>query len=148
MQKSFLEVFQRYTPDADKAAILESAGGVRVRYNKEPFRVEVFMTFPERVENEILYAVEDEVAAVYQAASVRIFPTFPADTFSVWAMQDVLEEAMRVGAITRGFFDGAEYDIGEEEIVITVPFGQAGVDLIQARNTGTFLQGSWNCGFL
>ena len=63
-EKSFLEIFQRYNPTKDKRALLESVVGTKVKYQKEPMRVEVELSFSAHVDAELIYEIEDDCRAL------------------------------------------------------------------------------------
>ena len=104
MEKSFFEVFRRYEASEDKRALLLSAHKMDVRLCREPMRVEVDLYFSERKDFRLLYAIEDELCALYDARSFRILPKYPAALFSLSVMPEILAEAERIGIVTHGFF--------------------------------------------
>ncbi|MBQ9736552.1 MAG: PolC-type DNA polymerase III [Clostridia bacterium] len=126
-QKKFFDYFKRYNPDEKTRQMLSSAEHVRVRVSKTPngtsaSHIEIYMTFPMVVHNRALYAVEEEMRELYEASSVRIFPSFPTSLFSLEAMPDVIEEAVRSNVIVKGFFEEAVYQDDSETIEILLPF--------------------------
>ncbi|MBO5789378.1 MAG: PolC-type DNA polymerase III [Clostridia bacterium] len=134
--KRFFDIFKKYTPStSDKRALLEKAKQCTARYQKDPMRVEVTLEFDDLVNQNTLYAIEEECRTLYSAASFRIFPHYPASLFSSECMPEIAEEAERVGGATPGFFYGARYHVTDDLVKIEIPFLQAGVGIV--RDTGT-----------
>ncbi len=138
-KKKFFEIFQRYNPDRDKRELLESADSVRVRIQREPYRVEVDAYFDAHKSQTALYEIEDELRLFYEAASFRIFPHYPESEFSSAIMPEIFDEAARVGAITKGFFDEAEIFDDGEVIEIKIPYMQSGIDFISSSNANDII---------
>ena len=65
MSKTFLELFNRYSPTDLHARILSSGKNLGVKVNKENRCAEVHMFFPEIIKKEELYKIEDNVKSAY-----------------------------------------------------------------------------------
>jgi predicted peptidase len=59
-ERRFFDIFKRYAPSAERRALLESATSCDVRLCRDPFRVEVDLSFDRRQDYHLLYAIEDE----------------------------------------------------------------------------------------
>ena len=108
-QKKFLDVFLRYKPSDEKAALLDRATSASFKYSKDPMRVEVELGFDGHEDAEIIYEIEDECRELYGAESFKILPHFPPNEFSCARMNEITAEAALCGAVTNGFFTNAEY---------------------------------------
>lgn len=137
--KRFFEIFQKYKPDAEKRELLDSAFNVRVRLQKEPYRVEVDVDFDEHKNQRIIYEIEDELRSFYNAVSFRIFPHYPESEFSLKLMGEIFDEAARVGAITKGFFDEAEIVDKDDTIEIQIPFLASSIDLVSSSQASDII---------
>ena len=138
--KRFFDIFKRYEPSSsDKRMLLQKGGAVKVMRTLEPFRVEVHMDFSEPINYRTLWAVEEECRQFYNAVSFRILPHFPPEMFSVEVMPDIVDEAVRVGAATHGFFDHARYREEGETILAEIPFLADGVGIVKNTDTETIL---------
>jgi len=138
--KRFFDIFKRYEPSSsDKRMLLQKGGAVKVMRTLEPFRVEVHMDFSEPINYRTLWAVEEECRQFYNALSFRILPHFPPEMFSVEVMPDIVDEAVRVGAATHGFFDHARYREEGETILAEIPFLADGVGIVKNTDTETIL---------
>ena len=137
--KSFLEIFKRYLPSDAQRRMLEDGKNLRVRYMKGPLRFEVEMDFDEHVDAELLDATASELRAIYHAASFRIFPHYPPSSFSVAYMDEVVEEAVKCGAITKGFFDEAVYKDRGDVLEILLPYLESGIKLVTDMNTADII---------
>ncbi len=145
--KKFFDFFKHYTPAEEDREMLSSAENVKVRVAKNPLRIEILADFPTVIHNAQLYPIEDELCALYEAASVRIMPTFPKELFSVTYMVEVIDEAVRVGVIARGFFDQASYEDNGETISITIPFLPDSIDFMNHSGTTDTLGNILRCRF-
>ena len=138
--KNFIDIFRRYTPSGEKRELLLRALATKVRYTKEPpLRVEVELTFGAREDAELIYEIEDECRAIYEAQSFKILPHFPPESFTLDCIGEISCEAAMCGAVTHGFFTGAEYSDDGECIKIAIPFTGIGVDFVKGANTEAIL---------
>ena len=138
-EKKFLEIFQRYNPTKDKRALLESAVSTKVKYQREPMRVEVELSFDAHVEAELIYEIEDECRELYSAESFKILPHFPPEIFEIGYFSEISAEAALCGAITNGFFSGAEFSDDGETITIGIPYFSLAVNFVINGNTEVIL---------
>lgn len=139
-EKTFFHYFSGYEPeDAGTKEALLSAYDIHVRVAKAPLRIEVMARFPQVVPGALLYRVEDDLRARYEAVSFRILPAFPSSSFTPERMADVLEEAVRVGAITRGFFTDATYTDDGETLTAEIPFLPGAIDFMSVSRTDAVL---------
>ncbi len=138
-EKGFFDYFKSFKTDEKTRQMLESAQNIKVRVAKEPLRVEVIASFPHVVRNDVLYALEEELRVMYEAASFRFLPSFPAEEFEKEYMADVVEEAVRSGVITRGFFDTARYEDDGETMWVYLPFVEEAVSFVLTSGTDVVL---------
>ena len=138
-EKKFLEVFSRYNPTKEKRALLESAENVKIKYIKEPMRVEVELSFSEHKDAELIYEIEDDCRELYGAQSFKILPHFPPEIFNVSYFSEIAAEAALCGAVTNGFFSGAEYNDDGETISVGIPYFSEGVAFVKGANTEAML---------
>ena len=134
-EKKFLDVFSRYTPSDEKRELLSRAHSAKFRYTREPMRVEVELSFDSHEEPELIYDIEDECRELYRAESFKILPHFPPEVFRMSYFNEIALEASLCGAVTNGFFNGAEYFDTGEEITVAIPYSAGGVDFV--KNAGT-----------
>lgn len=139
MEKKFFDVFSRYKPTPEKVALLERAHSARFRYSKEPMRVEVDLSFDSREDAEIIYEIEDECRQLYLAESFKILPHFSPEAFSTDCLGEIVYEASLCGAVTNGFFTGAQFTDDGESILVSIPFGKDGIDFVKNGNTEAIL---------
>ena len=140
-QMTFLKRFQKYNPSPARRDLLASSEWIGMRVSRDPLRVEVDLHFDERVDVGLLHSIERELTELYSAASFRIFPHMPPECFrSDVCMNEVADEATRVGAVTPGFFYDASYIDDGETIVCELPFLAPGVDLVNDAKTADLLE--------
>ena len=140
-EKGFLDIFKRYSPMGDVRALLLRAKDVKVRYTKDPFRVEAELSFDTREDAELIYEIEDECRTLYMAESFKIIPHFPSESFSLSNFDEIAYEAALCGAVTHGFFSNAKYSDDGETITVALPFFSDGIDFVRGANTESILSG-------
>ena len=139
-EKTFLQIFQRYSPSAEKRELLSRAHSFRFRYTKQPpLRVEVDCSFDRHEDPELIYEIEDECRTLYEADSFKILPHFPPEAFQIEYFGEVAYEAALCGAITHGFFNGAEYSDDGEVISVSIPYLAGGVNFVKSSGTEDIL---------
>ena len=137
--KGFFDVFTRYKPLEDKRRLLESAKDAKFRYTKEPMRVEVELAFDQHCDAELIYEIEDECKALYNAESFKIIPHFPASAYDISRFAEITCEAAMCGAVTQGFFTYAQYHDDGETVRIELPFYETGIEFVKNANTESIL---------
>ncbi len=138
-EKKFLEVFKRYAPDEKKRALLERAVGARFKYTREPMRVEVDLHFDTHEDAELIYEIEDECRRLYSAETFKILPHFPSAEYSVERFGEIALEASLCGAVTSGFFSGAEYSDDGECVTVAIPYDEYGATFVKRSGTEQIL---------
>ena len=138
---TFLKRFQKYQPTPGKRALLEASEWIGMRLKQDPLRVEVDLHFDSRANVGELRAIERELCELYGAESFRIFPHMPPECFVCeLCMNEVADEAMRIGAVTPGFFTEAYYRDDGETILCELPFLAPGVNLVNDNRTADLLE--------
>ena len=142
MSKNLLEIFNRYEPDHASAEALLSAdaNGISLRADKEQRIIEVRAPFPRIIPRVELYRIEEEIRVAYDLNSVRICPVYGAELFDVSQIPDLLMETNRQGIVAKGFFDHCEYHLVGNVLNIEIPFGNAGIDLIESADTPKLME--------
>ena len=139
-KKKFFDYFKQYKPEEDVRKVFEDASDVRVLVSKNPLRIEVHACFPYIVTNKVLYTAEKELCAMYDAVSFRILPKFPPHLFAPQCMEDIVEEAVFVNAITRGFLDDAMYEDDGERVTARVPFLESAIAFMNTSGTKAIIE--------
>ena len=127
---TLLEKFNKYTPSDKHREILSRVTDFTWRADKQLRMMEVDIALPEPVKKDHLYAIEADIAAAYQLRSVRLLPKYPAATFTLSYMHEIIEEAYRVGKITHGFLESYTLNEVNGEIVISIAFSEEGTALL------------------
>ena len=135
MSKTFIELFNKYLPTDEHAAILDGAEIVRSRVDKEKRMIEVTVSFFKLVSKRKLYEIEDAVCQAYKIQFCKILPQYPKELFDVDYIPEILLEAERVGIVAKGFFGNYEYTCDENELCIRIPFVQDGISLLERADT-------------
>ncbi len=139
-EKKFFDVFGRYNPSDEKAALLMRGKKAQFRYSKDPMRVEVELSFDSHEDAEIIYEIEDECRELYGAQSFKILPHFPASEFKAGRMNEIAAEAALCGAVTNGFFTNAEYTDDGATVTVSIPYSVHGIEFVKGANTEAILK--------
>ena len=103
--KKMSQLFSKYTPmNKGQSDIFENSSDIRVRADKERRMYEIFFSYPTPLKTKILFELEKNLAEFYDLESVRLFPTFPAETFSEDYIPEIVEAAKKNGTAVKGFF--------------------------------------------
>ena len=89
-EKSFFDIFKRYSPDMDKRDLLERGYNILPRKMVDPLRIEVEISFRSHEDPELIYEIEDECRRIYNAQSFKILPHFPSDIFGLKYLPEIL----------------------------------------------------------
>ena len=136
----FLDKFKKYTPTGEALRLLSGLSDFTWRSDVERRMIEVDVHFDALVKKDLLYAIEADIAKAYQLNSVRLFPKYPKELFSLSYMHEVIYEAYRVGIVSRGFFEN--YSLSEEngEIVVAIGFSSGALSLLCRAETDKLLE--------
>ena len=136
--KNFFEIFNLYKPsDGLNGAegLLNAAGDIRVRADKEHRFLEIHISLSETAEKSLLYAIEQEMAAAYKLNCVRILPHYSAELWSERYVPQILIETERTGLVAKGFFSQYEHTLQGNVLTVRIPFTDGGVSLLYDANT-------------
>ena len=140
-EKSFLEKFNKYQPqDTEIIRVLSRVDKYSIRLDKEARIIEATVYFPDIVDKNLLYRMENEIRAAYALNMMRILPKYPENSFSRQYFAQILQEAERVGIVAKGFFTGCDWEIGGDSILVTIPFGGGGIKLLEDANTPRIIE--------
>ncbi len=142
MQRTLLDIFNRYTPSAPEREVLLSATDIRLRVDREGRMTEVSAHFPKRIEKKVLYALEEHLREAYELHSVRIFPSYDAELYTRDYIPELIFALMREGVVSRGFFDAYKIaSMTEDALTLEIPFSAGGVDFLCHAQTPDVLAG-------
>ena len=137
-EKKFSELFTKLSLTGPTARLLEAAGEYSVRRGESGGNqyYEFTVGFGEVFPKADLYALENAICEAYGIFSVRVFPRYAPELFTVDYTDEVITECRRVGVIANGFFNS--YDVSEAEdgtIRIGIPFARSGIELLDLAKT-------------
>ena len=90
MAKTLRELLNKYIPNADDAAILDSGVVSRSLVDKEKRCLEVHVDFKYVISKASLYELEENVKKAYDLRMCKIKPRYSSDMFSFEYMKDIL----------------------------------------------------------
>ncbi|MBQ9129605.1 MAG: hypothetical protein IJX59_02440, partial [Clostridia bacterium] len=130
---NFFTLFKRFEPTEEQRALLSLATDIHRQIDKVNRRVKVRFFLPQTAEKELLYGIEQGIAAAYELNGVFLMPRYPAECFKEEYFRQIVKESERVGSVSRGFFDEHTYDfdVTKREILLHLPWGTGGVSLLQ-----------------
>ena len=140
MAKTLGELLNKYIPNDEEAAILNSGIVSRSLVDKEKRCLEVHVDFQNVISKERLYALEENVGKAYDLRMCKIKPRYPSDTFSFEYMKDILLETEREGIVARGFFGDYDYSVSGNVITVKIPFSGYGIDLLECAKTPSVIE--------
>ena len=139
--RTLLDIFHKYQPGEGARALLLSAYDYRVRVDRENKLVEVTAHFPALHKKRELYRVEEEIRLAHGINGVRLLPIYESAYLTKEYVPELITELMRVGAVSRGFFD--RYTLREmdgDRMVIEIPFSDGGIELVDRAQTPRILE--------
>ena len=140
MAKTLRELLNKYIPDDNEAAILNSGVVSRSLVDKEKRCLEVYADFDAVISKKQLYALEEKVKAAYELQLCRIKPRYPSEAFSFEYLKDILLETERTGVVARGFFGSYDYSVEGNIITVKIPFSEYGIDLLDTARTPAVIE--------
>ena len=142
MSKNLLDIFNRYHPSDEFAAVLRSADAesIVLRADRPQRIIEVEASFPRVIPKKTLYQIEFEICQSYELNSVRILPRYPSDCFGIDRIPDLLMETNRQGIVANGFFNRCEYRLSDGALQIEIPFSDGGVGLVCDAKTPKLME--------
>ncbi len=102
-------------------------------------RVEVTAAFSRYVPAARIMDIENCLCRQYNLLSFVIVPRFPKESYTSSCLSDIAEVATRVGALTRGFFDGVTYFDEGDTVRCEIPYLPEGVNLVNHAHTADLL---------
>ncbi len=141
MAKSFFEIFHKYSPQERYASWLATAADIRMRADKEKRMLEISAAFPALVKKTELYAVEREIATVYELTHVRLLPRYPAELFDESYIPELIAETERIGIVARGFFHTYEAHIVGDLLTVDMPYLDESLLLMKLGQTHEVISG-------
>ena len=135
----FDKIFSKYEQSTIARSFLDDASNVQTRVDKGRRIVEVYANFSKLVPKDVLYQIENDMCKIYELNFIRIIPRYPSELFSKTYMPEIMRELMRVGAVSRGFFNDYVCKIAGDEITIEIQFNNGGVELLYSAHTNDII---------
>ena len=108
-RKSLGDYFKSYMPvSLSQKELFARSTNVVFRAAKEARMVEANFSLPYIVPKRVLYEVERNLMEFYEQNSIRLFPHYPSELFSMEYFPEIIEEAKRIGTVVNGFFNDFE----------------------------------------
>ncbi|MBQ8236053.1 MAG: PHP domain-containing protein, partial [Clostridia bacterium] len=139
---NFFTLFRRFEPSEQQRAVLALATDIKREVDKERRIVKAHCTFPQIVDKDLLYEIEEGIKKAYELNGVFLMPRYPSACFQSEYLHQVVKEAQRVGTVTRGFFDEYRFDFNgdKREIVFHLPWGDGGISLLEKAKVSEVLE--------
>ena len=120
--------------------IFENSSDIRVRADKERRMYEIFFSYPSPLKTKILFELEKNLAEFYNLESVRLFPTFPAETFSEDYIPEIVEAAKKNGTAVKGFFKDYKPTLDGNILKLEIPFESAAGVILDLAKTESVIK--------
>ncbi|MBE6633431.1 MAG: PolC-type DNA polymerase III [Ruminococcaceae bacterium] len=132
MKKNLIELFSKYRPSEEDRAWLSlaPADSIRLQYDSEQKRIEIFASFPHIIRRPVLTGVEEGIRQAYELNFVHFCPQYDAALFSEAYIPELLFETNRMGIVANGFFNNCHYRLIGDRIDVEIPFPKSGVKLV------------------
>ncbi len=137
----FDKLFGKYTQTGRERAILDKATDIVPRLDREHRVVEISLSFPELVPKAELYAIEEHLREAYELNYIKFLPHYPAELFTAAYIPEIITEANRVGAVSRGFFNEYQSKLEDGKLTVTVSFTNGGIELLYTAKTNEIIAG-------
>lgn len=139
--KNLLQIFAKYDPPQRYATWLLTGSDIRMRADKERRMLEVSAAFPTLIPKSELYAVEAEIAKVYELTHVRLLPRYPSELFDERYIPELIAETERIGIVARGFFHTYEAHIEGDVLTVDMPYLDESLLLMKLGQTHEVIEG-------
>ena len=146
MAKSFLELFNKYSPSGEDAAILNSIISYTAKADKEQRIISANIVFPYYVPFNVLSKIERDIASSYELSRMEIHPTFDNTPFDVGYIEHVFLELTKRSSTGNGFFSGAFIEkldgseVSEKDKTIYINLQNGGKDLLISGGCHTLIR--------
>ena len=134
-----LDRLTRYSPSEDDRKTLELTGEFTITGDREQRIMEINATFSKVQDKEDLYRIEEAIAIAYDMKLVRLLPHYAKELYTDEYIHQVVLEAHRIGAVTRGFLDNYIARKEGDTLVIEIGFVKSGVNLVCQAGTPELL---------
>ena len=139
--KKMYQYFSKYTPmNKGQSDIFENAYDIKVLADKERRMYEIFFSYPSPLKKRIIFELEKNLAEFYDLGSVRLFPTFPSDSFSEDYIPEIIESAKRYGVAVKGFFNNYRYVLNGDSLRLEIPFECAAGVILDLAKTESVIE--------
>lgn len=137
VKKTFSDLFSKIDANDDERSFMASVESYKIRRADDgdtklyEFFTELDRLYPKKT----IYSLENKIKSAYGVSSVRIFPHYPAELFSIDYIDEIIAEAKRIGIVTNGFLDNRDVKEEKGKITLSLPFGNGGMELLETAKT-------------
>lgn len=119
---SFSELFGNLTSETTNAAF-EGTAVVSCNLIKEERCLDIQLECKNYIARDIVSEFKESVRSRLNLNKINLSYSFPESAFCKEALCDVSKEIAESNSLVNGYLNGAEYDIEEEKVIITLKFG-------------------------
>ncbi len=127
--------------DEQEKRFFDEADSVEIKYNKADKIAKVYCTLPELFRKSVVYGIEKKIKENYKLSDIRFFTKYNSDLFTADYLSEVFEEVYRLGVVSKGFFDNFKSDVNGNVINVSIPYSDAGINLLNNANTVKVAEG-------
>lgn len=141
-ERQLRDIFKKYTPqNAIQREIFENASRATLSGDREKKMYQVHFYLPFTVSKNELYKLEDNICEAYELNLLRLLPKYPEELFSLDYIGEIYTEARRMLSLTKGFFDNCKTELRDGVLSVSVPYSNAGVELLDTGRAGEMISG-------
>ena len=140
MATEFLAKFKRYIPEGEARSALEGAVVTSCMVDSERKIVDMTISMKAPIKKTLVASIERDMLKAYELSSVVMRTQYPPESWYDDYIHEIIAEAKRFGALSRGFFDSYRYKSEGDTITITIPFPKGGIELLNAAKEGEFFE--------
>lgn len=130
MNKSFFEIFSKYTPTEEEREFLSGSHITKIQADKENRMGMVNADFDKPAPKTLIYKIEEKICETYKLRMMKILPRYDVKYFNESYIPEILTETERVGIVARGFFNQYRFNLETDSLSIEIPFTSNGVRLL------------------
>lgn len=124
--RKLTDIFTKYAPvNKGESDIFKNAYDVSIKADKERKMYHIYFSYPSVIKTQTLYVLENHLTDFYGLTVVRLYPSYPSETFDIDAVDEVIEEAKRSGVAVKGFLSEYKASISDGTLSLEIPFDES-----------------------
>ena len=132
----------RYVPSDKDMRFFEAVEDFSIKTDRERRILELRVRLSKILPKAYIYKIEEKIRDAYELSFVWIFPEYPSEMFTLDYLPEILTEGKRAGSVINGFFSDYTSQFNDEgELILSIPFSNGGISLLELARSGDVLSG-------